>query len=114
MFNFKKKNEVETIPYIVVVINDIDMDDRSIKEKYHDLVLRITQRSKAAGIHLVMLTSKPYQNISNQLGYIIPNRLAFRVFQPFNSIALLGTKDACHLRSDEYLCETYKHQIKKG
>jgi hypothetical protein len=61
-----------------------------------------------------MLTSKPYQNISNQLGYIIPNRLAFRLSQTYDSIALLGTKAACHLRSDEYLCETYKHQIKKG
>ena len=114
IYNFKQKNEEEIIPYIVVVINDIDIHDSSIKEKYHDLVLRITQRSRTAGIHLVMLTSKPYQNISNQLGYIIPNRLAFRLSQTYDSMALLGTKAACYLRSDGYLCETYKHQIKKG
>lgn len=114
MYNFKQTNKEDVLPYIVIIINDIDIDDSSIKENYHDFVLRITQRSRTAGIHLVMLTSKPYQNISNQLGYIIPNRLAFRLSQTYDSMALLGTKAACHLRSDEYLCETYKHQLKKG
>jgi hypothetical protein len=114
IYNFKQTNKKDMLPYIVILIDDIEIDDSSIKEKYHDLVLRITQKSRTAGIHVIILTTKPYQNISNQFGYIIPNRLAFRLSQTYDSMALLGTKDACHLRSDEYLCETYKHQIKKG
>jgi len=108
MFNFNQMHALEAIPYIVVLIDDIEIHDNSIKEKYHDLVLRITQRSRTAGIHVIMLTTKPYQNISNQSRYTIPNRLAFRLYQTYDSMALLGTKEACNLRSDEYLCETYK------
>jgi S-DNA-T family DNA segregation ATPase FtsK/SpoIIIE len=114
MYNFNQTNKKDVLPYIVIVIDDIEIDDSSIKEKYHDLILRITQKSRTAGIHVIILTTKPYQNISNQFGYIIPNRLAFRLSQTYDSMALLGTKDACYLRSDGYLCETYKHQIKKG
>ena len=113
MFNFKQMNEVEKLPYIGVVIYDIEIDDNDIKETYYDILMRLTQRSRAAGIHLIMLTTKPYRNISNQFGYLIPNRLAFRLYQTYDSMALLGTKDACNLRYNEYLCETYKHIYKK-
>lgn len=113
MFNFKQTNKVEKLPYIVVVIYDIEIDDNDIKETYYDLLMRLTQRSRAAGIHLIMLTTKPYRNISNQFGYFIPNRLAFRLYQTYDSMALLGTKDACNLRSNEYLCQTYKHSPKR-
>ena len=113
MFNFKQTNEVEKLPYIVVVIYDIEMDDSVVKETYHDLVMRLTQRSRASGIHLIMLTTKPYRNISNQFGYLIHNRLAFRLYQTYDSMALLGTKDACNLRSNEHLCQTYKHSPKR-
>jgi len=113
MFNFYQTNVLEKLPYILVVIDDIEIDDSSIKEKYNDLVLRVIQRSRASGIHFIMLTTNPYKNISNQFAYFIPNRLAFRLYQSQDSMALLGTKDACNLRSNEYLCKTYHHIQKK-
>lgn len=114
MFNHQQINILDRLPYIVIIIDNIQIDDNEHKEKFEDLIIRITQRSRAAGIHLVMLTSKPYQKISNQFGYFIPNRLAFRLYQPLDSMALLGTKEACNLRSNEYLCNTYKQQRKTG
>lgn len=112
MFNHLQTNTQDKLPYIVVMIEDIQLDGNDQKERFEDLIMRLTQRSREAGIHLVMLTSNPINSISKKFGYFIPNRVAFRLSQVYQSKALLGNDKACYLKHQEYICETYQHQNK--
>jgi S-DNA-T family DNA segregation ATPase FtsK/SpoIIIE len=108
MFNHQQINISDRLPYIVIVIDNIQIDDNEHKEKFEELFIRLTQRSRAAGIHFVMLTSDPNRDVSKLNGYYIPNRVAFRLSQPYQSMALLGNDKACYLKNQEYICETYQ------
>jgi S-DNA-T family DNA segregation ATPase FtsK/SpoIIIE len=112
IFNHQQINISDRLPYIVIVIDNIQIDDNEHKEKFEDLIMRLTQRSRAAGIHLVMLTSDPNRDVSKLYGYFIPNRVAFRLSQPYQSKALLGNDKACYLKHQEYICETYQSSNK--
>lgn len=106
MFNYQA-NTFEKIPYIVVLIEDIQMDGNENKKRFEDLIIRLTQRSRSAGIHLVMLTSDPHTYVSKEYTYFIPNRLAFKISQPYQSKALLGNDSACYIKYTECLIQTF-------
>jgi S-DNA-T family DNA segregation ATPase FtsK/SpoIIIE len=108
MFNHQQINISDRLPYIVIVIDNIKIDDNEHKEKFEDLIMRLTQRSRAAGIHLVMLTSDSNRDVSKLYGYFIPNRVAFRLSKHYQSMALLGNDKACYLKHQEYIFETYQ------
>lgn len=111
-FNHQQKNASNKLPYIVIVIDNIQIDDNKQKESYEDLIMRLTQRSRAAGIHLVILTSDPNRYVPKLYEHYIPNRVAFRLSQPYQSTALLGNDKACYLKQQEYICETYQTKNK--
>lgn len=85
------------IPYIVVFIEemaDLVMNDKSCE----DLIARLAQKARAAGIHLVLATQRPdAQTFSGLIRSNVPSRIALTVRNSSESNIILGDKGAEHL-----------------
>lgn len=92
----KKNNELNsteylnTLPSIVVIIDelaDLMMIDGKNIEK---LIVRISQKARAAGIHLILATQRPSVNIiTGLIKANIPTRIAFKVNSKIDSRTIL-------------------------
>lgn len=85
----------EKLPFIVVIVdefNDLMMRSKSSAE---DKIVRLAQKSRAAGIHLILATQRPTTDvISGGIKNNIPARIALKVVSPVDSITILGTGGA--------------------
>ena len=83
------------LPYIVIVINDLDeVMGKSGKEVQSD-IQRLTAKARAAGIHLVMATECIDKKVlPNELTANIPVRVAFRMMSAKDSELILGDAGA--------------------
>lgn len=86
--------EMKGIPYLVVVIDelaDLLQHDKMIK----DDLLKIVQKSRAAGIHLIAATQRPSVDIiSGIIKNNFPARMAFKVSSSEDSRVILGNAGA--------------------
>lgn len=82
------------LPYIVVVIDefaDLIMPVRKIES----LVVRLAQMGHAAGIHLIISTQRPSENvITGMIRANFPARIAFRVASRIDSRTIINSPDA--------------------
>jgi len=90
--------EWETIPkklhYIVVVMDEVADLIQSVKEveKY---IIRLSQKGRAAGIHLILATQKPTREVFTSLIKTnLPARIAFRVSSKVDSMVILDRTGA--------------------
>ena len=85
----------EKLPYIVVIIDEFaDLMATSGKELEND-VARLTAKSRAAGIHLVLATQRPSVNvITGLIKANIPSRIAFMVTSRTDSNILIDSVGA--------------------
>lgn len=102
---YHKKNG--KMPYIVCVIDefaDLIMFDKSV-EKF---VQTLAQKSRAAGIHLIIATQRPSVDvITGTIKANLPTRLSYKVSSPVDSMTILNTNGAEDLlgRGDSLLLE---------
>ena len=83
---FNQSEELETIPYIVVVIDEFADMVMVIGKKIEELIARIAQKARAAGIHLVLATQRPSVDvITGLIKANIPSRIAFQVSSKIDS-----------------------------
>jgi S-DNA-T family DNA segregation ATPase FtsK/SpoIIIE len=73
---------MEELPYVVIVIDELSdlMSDKSMARDAEALIVRIAQKARAVGIHLVLATQKPV--VSVVTGLIkgnIPSRISFKL-----------------------------------
>jgi S-DNA-T family DNA segregation ATPase FtsK/SpoIIIE len=81
-------------PYIVLVIDEL-ADLFQYKKSAKDSMLRITQKSRAAGVHVVAATQRPSVDIiSGVIKSNFPTRMAYKVSSPQDSRTILGDKGA--------------------
>lgn len=83
------------LPYIVIIINELADYMMLVKEDLENYIARLTQKARAAGIHLIAATQTTRANvITGILKANIPSRMAFKVTSPLDSRIILDTGGA--------------------
>lgn len=86
------------IPYIVIIIDELADLMQMVKEDLENYIARLTQKARAAGIHLVVATQTPRaQVLTGTIKANIPCRIALKVSSPLDSRIILDTAGAENL-----------------
>jgi len=87
--------DLETIPYIVVVIDEFADLMMIVGKKIEELIARIAQKARAAGIHLIVATQRPSVDvITGLIKANIPARIGFQVSSRVDSRTILDQMGA--------------------
>ena len=83
------------IPYIVIIIDELADLMMTSGPEVEESIMRITQKARAAGIHLIVATQRPSVNIiSGTIKTNIPTRIAFKVGKAVDSTIILDRPGA--------------------
>ncbi len=78
------------IPYIVIIIDELADLMLTSGPEVEESIMRITQKARAAGIHLIVATQRPSVDIiSGSIKTNIPTRIAFRVNKSIDSTIII-------------------------
>ena len=89
---------LEPVPYIVFVIDELSDLIMVMGKKAEELIIRIAQRARAAGIHLIVATQRPSTDvIRGVLKANIPTRIGFKVASNADSRTILDQTGAENL-----------------
>lgn len=82
--------ELETLPYIVVVVDEFADMMMIVGKKVEELIARIAQKARAAGIHLILATQRPSVDvITGLIKANVPTRISFQVSSKIDSRTII-------------------------
>ncbi|KAF7766628.1 DNA segregation ATPase FtsK/SpoIIIE, S-DNA-T family [Pseudoalteromonas undina] len=91
-------DELDKLPSIVVVIDEFADMMMIVGKKVEELIARIAQKARAAGIHLILATQRPSVDvITGLIKANIPTRMAFQVSSKIDSRTILDQQGAENL-----------------
>ena len=82
--------ELEKLPFIVVVVDEFADMMMIVGKKVEELIARIAQKARAAGIHLILATQRPSVDvITGLIKANVPTRISFQVSSKIDSRTII-------------------------
>jgi len=86
---------IHHMPRIVIIINELANLMTPSNEEVEESIIRIAQKGRAAGIHMVVATQRPYKDVvTGLIKANLPSKIAFRTASDINSRVILGVAGA--------------------
>ncbi|MBX3724595.1 MAG: DNA translocase FtsK 4TM domain-containing protein [Xanthomonadales bacterium] len=86
---------LDTLPFIVVMIDEFADMMMIVGKKVEELIARLAQKARAAGIHLILATQRPSVDvITGLIKANVPTRIAFQVSSKIDSRTILDQSGA--------------------
>ena len=119
--DFNERQEVkaglyEKIPYLVIILDEVGDLMLTHRKEIEEKIVRLGQKSRAAGIHMVLATQRPSVDIiTGTIKANLPSRIAFAVASVENSKTIIGCGGAENLlgKGDMLFSEQSSPELKR-
>lgn len=93
--SMEPQESLETLPYIVIVVDELADMMMVVGKKVEELIARLAQKARACGMHLILATQRPSVDVlTGLIKANIPTRIAFQVSSKIDSRTVLDQMGA--------------------